>query len=529
MLAFPTSLYNRVKKYVSSDTTDAKKTPYKRWTVASAIALSTIGTVYAASRVYRATKHDNIPTLAVHDYHYLHGHLPKILDLKGGIHEWLYKECKAVGFPPLVSVSLPTGQNMVFVNDPKTIKFLYEDKFEITTKKADDLCEVYWELLGKGIFAVNGKEWRFHRKIASRIFSLRNLKDYMFDMSVKHTKSTIAKLKSILTHETKVDINDILGRFTLDTFCEIAFGSSIDSVQSYPDNDPFGIAFDDLVERTDDRTFDILWKIKRMLNVGSEYHVRQDHNQICKFIYDVLDQKMKQGLFDVDGEHRYDLLKLYQQYDSNLSREKLKDIALNFIIAGRDTTRMCLSWLIYELCRPENAEVKNKLIKEMSQREEPTFKQFQTQFGYLEGALCESLRLHPPVPLNMKGCILDTKLPIKDECGKNYVIRKGDRVFISHYTMGRCPKIWGDDPLTFEPNRWKAKGMNTYNQYEFGVFNVAPRMCLGKTFAMTEAKVFMYYFLKNFEFERVKDSPVIVKNGAILNMDTGLHIHLAPI
>ena len=99
------------------------------------------------------------------------------------------------------------------------------------------------------------------------MFSMRNLKDFMYKMSVKNTHIMINKLKE-LQNEKEIDINDLLGRFTLDTFCEIAFGQQMNTVNDYPNKNKFGIAFDDLVMRVDRRASDPFWKIKRCFNIG---------------------------------------------------------------------------------------------------------------------------------------------------------------------------------------------------------------------------------------------------------------------
>ena len=60
-------------------------------------------------------------------------------------------------------------------------------------------------------------------------------------------------------------------------------------------------------------------------------------------------------------QHRCDLLSMFiaaQNVDGtplNPSKEYLRDVVLNFVIAGRDTTANALTWLFYELSR--NPEV----------------------------------------------------------------------------------------------------------------------------------------------------------------------------
>eukprot|EP01084_Bolivina_argentea_P246297 412224_1 len=538
MLKAVNSILDSVKSYVTPNDDEKTNNNQNNWKpamYASLIGLSTIATIYTARQYYRARFHDNIPTMGMKDFSYFGGHLQILTEKGGNWVYWMYEDMCNSNWPPIVSLSFPGPRNLIFIQDPALIKFALETNFE-STPKGEEFIQEFEPLLGHGIFASNGENWKFHRKVGSRMFSMRNLKDFMYNISKKNTLSVIKKLKE-LSHEPEIDINDILGRFTLDTFCEIAFGINVNSVQTYPKTHEFGIAFDDLVMRIDKRGGDILWKIKKSLQIGNESYISHDSKIIMDFVNDILDKNHfnvnsnTKHISDVGGGQKHDLLSLFLKHNPKLTREELKDIALNFIIAGRDTTRMLLSWCIYELCLNKNKEVKNKLLAEINSynngdRQEPSYRQFVSGFRYLEGVLCESLRLHPSVPVIGRSCAKDIVLPIKDVNGNNYVIRKGDDVLTSPFVCGRCPKIWGSDALIFKPDRWKEKGINTYDQYQFSAFNIAPRLCLGKQFAITEAKVYMYYFLKNFTFERTRDGEISIKQGAILNMENGLFVKL---
>lgn len=54
---------------------------------------------------------------------------------------------------------------------------------------------------------------------------------------------------------------------------------------------------------------------------------------------------------------------LSKQGDGGYSDKSLRDMILNFIIAGRDTTAIALSWLFYMLTR--NPEVARKIVQEL--------------------------------------------------------------------------------------------------------------------------------------------------------------------
>lgn len=87
------------------------------------------------------------------------------MSVEGNIYEWIYEEIKAMNWPKVSALCLPGGQRMVFIEDPKLIKYLYEDQFEVSIQKTAVLQEIYFELLGKGIFVSNGPQWKFHRKV----------------------------------------------------------------------------------------------------------------------------------------------------------------------------------------------------------------------------------------------------------------------------------------------------------------------------------------------------------------------------
>lgn len=188
---------------------------------------------------------------------------------------------------------------------------------------------------------------------------------------------------------------------------------------------------------------------------------------------------------------------------------------------------MLLSWCIFELCKKENQQVLSELYEEVdAYPHELNYSEVVSGFRYLEGVLCETLRLHPSVPIVGRCCTKDIVLPAQDANGENYVLRKGDYALTAPYVTGRCEKIWGDDVLQFKPERWKEKGVNSYDQYTFSVFNVNPRLCLGKQFAMTEAKVWMFHFLKRYRFQRTNNEKIRIKPGPVLNMENGLSIRL---
>lgn len=90
----------------------------------------------------------------------------------------------------------------------------------------------------------------------------------------------------------------------------------------------------------------------------------------------------------------------------------LRDIILNFIIAGKDTTATTLAWFIYLLCK--HPSVQEKIVQEVKQvtgmKKIINFSEFASgvsedaleKMQYLHAAITETLRIYPAVPVVRK-------------------------------------------------------------------------------------------------------------------------------
>lgn len=130
------------------------------------------------------------------------------------------------------------------------------------------------------------------------------------------------------------------------------------------------------------------------------------------------------------GQMKHDILSRFidlgKDPQNNLTDKSLRDVVLNFVIAGRDTTATTLSWAIYMIMSDSQAAEKLyselKAFEEDRAREEKvslpqcdtedpeSFNQRARQFArllsydslgrlyYLHAVITETLRLYPAVP-----------------------------------------------------------------------------------------------------------------------------------
>ncbi|ETO34626.1 hypothetical protein RFI_02466 [Reticulomyxa filosa] len=273
------------------------------------------GTLLVSSALYYAygpSKHPQIPNLNA-PYSVVTGHL-------AWLQEGAEKKClqerindavvASKSYQKCLNMSLPLDYCKIITTDPEIIKYVFETDFE-SFEKGDTVREQWIEVLGEGIFMSdppkkkfffpnkNDKlkkkknQWKLHRKAASRMFSMRNLKQHMFDCAILSSKETVQKLKELNEIESNqvkgIDISDILGRFTLDSFIEICFGKSVGIVKCAPEKHEFCDAFDESVIQCTYRYFDPLWKAKRFFGFKSEQKMLENEKILNDFVNKLLD------------------------------------------------------------------------------------------------------------------------------------------------------------------------------------------------------------------------------------------------
>ncbi|KAI8031950.1 Alkane hydroxylase MAH1 [Camellia lanceoleosa] len=93
-----------------------------------------------------------------------------------------------------------------------------------------------------------------------------------------------------------------------------------------------------------------------------------------------------------------------------------------------------------------------------------------------QSALCEALRLYPPVPFQHKKPLKPDTLP------SGHCVDPKMKILFSLYAMGRMKFIWGEDCVEFKPERWLSERGTIKHEpsYKFLAFNAGPRTCFGE-------------------------------------------------
>ncbi|XP_020255567.1 cytochrome P450 704C1-like [Asparagus officinalis] len=380
----------------------------------------------------------------------------------------------------------PTNKQ-VYTSDPANIEYILRTNFNNYGKGSFNY-ENSSDLFGDGIFAVDGDKWRHQRKIASYEFSTRVLRDFSSTVFKINAAKLAQIISEISNRKEVIDIQDLFMKSTMDSIFKVGFGIELNSLQGSEEGNRFSNAFDRSSSLILLRYVDPFWKIKKYFNIGSEAELKKHIKIVNDFVYKLINVKIENPQNpEIDSVKKEDLLSRFlaemEKDPENMTHKYLRDIILNFLIAGKDTTAGTLSWFIYMLCK--NQQIQDKVACEV---QEATENDKDTNFGdfsnlltdevvdkmqYLHATITETLRLFPSVPLDSKVCFSDDTLP------DGFDTEKGDVVFYMPYAMGRLTYLWGEDAEVFRPDRWiDANGyFQPESPFKFTAFQAGPRIC----------------------------------------------------
>lgn len=172
------------------------------------------------------------------------------------------------------------------------------------------------DFLGEGIFTVDGEKWRHQRKLASYDFSTRALREFsstVFQINAAKLAQIVSKeatSNQAMDIQVRVSINsannnssilttlpkmlksqfshfgqDLFMKSTLSSIFKVGFGTELNALQGLREEESkFNKAFDESSALTLWRYLDVFWKIKKLLNIGSEAILKENIKVINEFV-----------------------------------------------------------------------------------------------------------------------------------------------------------------------------------------------------------------------------------------------------
>ncbi|XP_011072860.1 cytochrome P450 86A22 [Sesamum indicum] len=470
------------------------------------------------------------------------GSLPGLIENNSRMHEWIAENLRACGGTYQTCIFavpfLARKQGLVTVTcDPKNLEHILKVRFD-NYPKGPTWQAVFHDLLGQGIFNSDGDTWLFQRKTAALEFTTRTLRQAMARWVSRAIRDRFCPILKTAQLEGKpVDLQDLLLRLTFDNICGLAFGKDPQTLSPGLPENGFALAFDRATEASLQRFIlpEFIWKFKKWLRLGMELNLSHSLKHVDDYMTNIINTRKLELVSQHDGGSLHDdLLSRFMKKKESYTDEFLQHVALNFILAGRDTSSVALSWFFWLVTL--NPKVEEKLLIELCSiliqsrgcdtskwLDEPLVFEEVDRLIYLKAALSETLRLYPSVPEDSKHVIADDVLP------DGTFVPAGSNITYSIYSTGRMEFIWGDDCLEFKPERWLSedgKKFEARDQYQFVAFNAGPRICLGKDLAYLQMKSIAAAVLLRHRLVVAAGHKVEQKMSLTLFMKDGLKVNV---
>ncbi|KAL6052271.1 Cytochrome P450 monooxygenase pc-3 [Balamuthia mandrillaris] len=377
---------------------------------------------------------------------------------------------------------------VISTTDPDVADYVLNRNFK-NYERGPRRREDFKELLGDGIFTADGREWMLHRKLAKPLFRTASIEKAMVPVFAKHIHHLLATFEEAARSGEPLDIAQLFMSFTMATFLELGLGCQEGTMTS-KQRLKFQRSFDgtqvEIIRRA----------LNPLLRYSANKNIKQHVAYLDKHVYAIIRQRKQETEEELSKKTDIfsQFLALTDDDGKPLTEKYLRDVFLNFLIAGRDTTAAALTWAFYSLSL--NPKVEQKLAAEVKQivsGEVPTSEEIH-QLTFARNVMTETLRLYPSVPFDLRLAINEDVLP------NGTKVFPGDEVQYAPFCMGRTE--YPDAPLQFRPERWtEEKAKEAYLKGLFTAFHLGPQTCLGKEMAYTEAVQTMCAVVKRFQLK----------------------------
>jgi len=381
-------------------------------------------------------------------------------------------------------------QEVYLVSDPEWI----EDVLVNSAKKFHKgvALQRAKRLLGEGLLTAEGKAHLKQRRTIQPLFHRQQVQRFAEAM-VKHA---VRWRESIAAHAT-IDMTHEMAALTLAIVGETLFSSNVQSdadevrealtaaVQS------FGIAFLPGLEYFE------------KLPLPMFVRVRKARERLDAVIHRVIAERRSGG--SEDPPLQPDLVSMLlaardpeNPDEGGMSDQQIRDEAMTIFLAGHETTANLMAWTWHLLgAHPQIEAALHAELARVLDGRTPSVDDV-PKLEYTRAVIAESMRMYPPV-WTMGRRAIETHVIA------GHTIEPGALVIMSQWIVHHDPRWWSS-PDSFTPDRWAEKSDRP--KYAYFPFGGGSRICIGESFAWTEAILLLASIAQRWTFRPVT-APVL--------------------
>ncbi|XP_050001355.1 cytochrome P450 11B1, mitochondrial-like [Alexandromys fortis] len=353
--------------------------------------------------------------------------------------------------------------------------------------------------LRRGVFLLNGPEWRFNRlRLNPNLLSPKAVQKFvpMVDMAARDFLEALKKKMLMNAHGSfSMDFHSSVFNYTIEASHFVIFGERLGLIGH--DLNSSSLKFIHALHSMFKTTTQLMFLPRSLTRWTSSRAWKENFESwdfvtehVTKYVKNVYQESAK------GGPQSWSVISELVA-EGALPMDAILANSLELIAGSVDTTAVPLVMTLFELAR--NPDVQQAIRQESLAAEASIAADPQralTELPLLQAALKETLRLYP-VATSLER-ILSSDLELH-----NFHVPAGTLVLLYLYSLGRNPSAF-PRPERYMPQRWLER-KRSFQHLSFG-FGV--RQCLGKRLAQVEMLLLLHHVLKSFKVETKEQSDV---------------------
>ncbi|XP_022555661.2 cytochrome P450 72A15 isoform X1 [Brassica napus] len=375
----------------------------------------------------------------------------------------------------------------ITIMDPEQIKEVFNNVYDFPKPHTFPLVR----FIATGLASYDGDKWAKHRRIINPAFHLEKIKNMVpaFHQSCSEVVGKWDKLVLDGGLSCEVDVWPWLVSMTADVISRTAFGSSYKEGQR-------------IFELQAELSELIIQDFRKAFIPGYSYLPTKDNRRMKAAAREI--QVILRGIVNkrlLAREASDDLLgillesNLGQDEGNGMSTEDVIEECKLFYFAGQETTSVLLVWTMVMLSQHQDWQARAREEVKQVFGDKKADAEGLNQLKVMTMILYEVLRLYPPVAQLIRAVHKEMKVG-------DLTLPGGVHINLPILLVQRDTELWGQDAGEFKPERFKdGLSKATKNQVSYFPFSWGPRICIGQSFALLEAKMAMALILQRFSFE----------------------------
>jgi cytochrome P450 len=370
-------------------------------------------------------------------------------------------------------------------------------------------------VLGKdGLLIAEGETWTRQRRMVQPAFSATRMAGYGAIMVEEARRTADAwKVFALDKRRPAIDVDREMMALTLRIVSRTLFGHGV------TDDDIATVARAMHAFQRSLSTPDFL---PAWMPLPQRRRLAQGLADLDRIVYRVIRERRSRA---EAGAEKRDLLQLLvdavdvEGKGDRLTENEVRDQLVTLFLAGHETTSQALTWALYALSNEPNAEARLHAEVDLLKGKPPEVGDLE-HLPWTEQVILETMRLYPPVYAIARQA--------KEECEVGgFTVPRGSEVMVWVYMTHHDPRFF-PNPGAFQPERFDKERVAAIPKFAYFPFGAGPRACIGKTFALMEARLILATLAQRFRVRVASNQRVALAPRITLTPKHGMKMHVAP-